>query len=111
MLAVQKAADPKARPVIGDVIVAINKDEIKDPLDLSTVLSKYKPNDKVDIVVKRGPEQLTKTLKVKLGAFQGAAFSKLENERGADFGKKGTPINVPLSDIAPEITPKMPSAN
>jgi S1-C subfamily serine protease len=111
MLAVQKAADPKARPVIGDVIVAINKDEIKDPLDLSTVLSKFKPNDKVDIVVKRGPEQLTKTLKVKLGAFQGAAFSKLENERGADFGKKGTPINVPLSDIAPEITPKMPSAN
>jgi len=111
MLAVQKPADPKARPVIGDVIVAINKDDIKDPLDLSTVLSKYKPNDKVDIVVKRGPDQVTKTLKIKLGAFQGAAFSKLENERGPDFSKKGTPINVPLNDIAPEITPKMPAAN
>ena len=114
MLAVQKPANPKdplARPTIGDVIVGINKDEIKDPLDLSNVLSKYKPGDQVDVTVLRGPEQSQKKLKLKLGAFQGAAFSKLENERGAEFAAKGTPLNVPLGDIAPAVTPKMPAAN
>lgn len=114
MLAVQKPQDPKdprAKPTIGDVIVAINKDEIKDPLDLSNTLSKYKPGDKVNVTVLRGPEQKSKTLKLVLGAFQGAAFSKLENERGSEFASKGTAINVPLGEIAPAITPKMPAAN
>jgi len=111
MIAVQKPATPQGKPTIGDVIVAMNKDTINNPQDLSTVLSKYKPGETVDVKVLRGPEQARKTLKLKLGAFQGAAFSKLENERGADFAAKGTSINVPLSDIAPEITPKMPAAN
>lgn len=114
MLAVAKPADPKdpkSRPTIGDIIIGINKDEIKDPVDLSNVLSKYKPGQKVDILVLRGPEQKKTTIKLELGAFQGAAFTKLENERGADFAAKGTPINVPLGDIAPAVTPKMPAAN
>ena len=114
MLAVQKPTDPKdpkAKPTLGDIIVAINKDEIKDPLDLSNVLSKYKPGDKVNVSVLRGPKQEAKTLKLQLGAFQGAAFTKLQNERGADFASKGIPINVPLGEIAPAMTPKMPAAN
>merc|ERR1711865_510439 len=114
MLAVSKPADPKdpkSRPTIGDIIIGINKDEIKDPVDLSNVLSKYKPGQKVDIFVLRGPEQVKTTIKLELGAFQGAAFTKLENERGADFAAKGTPINVPLGEIAPAVIPKMPAAN
>ena len=109
--AVQKPATPQGKPTIGDVIVGMNGDKIVDPATLSTVLSKYKPGTTVDLKVLRGPEQVAKTLKVKLGAFQGGSFSKLENERGPDFASKGTPINVPLSDIAPAITPKMPAAN
>ena len=114
MMAVQKPADPKdpkARPTIGDVIIGIGKDEIKDPLDLSNVLGKYKPGDTVNVAVLRGNQMQPKTLKLKLGAFQGAAFTKLENERGPDFAAKGTPINVPLGEIAPAVTPKMPAAN
>ena len=78
---------------------------------LATSVRRAKPGDQVDVTVLRGPEQSQKKLKLKLGAFQGAAFSKLENERGAEFAAKGTPLNVPLGDIAPAVTPKMPAAN
>mmetsp|Transcript_3458 Transcript_3458/g.8430 ORF Transcript_3458/g.8430 Transcript_3458/m.8430 type:complete len:466 (-) Transcript_3458:59-1456(-) len=111
MIAVKRSKDPKSKPELGDVIVGIDQYEIKDPLDLSAVLAKYKPGNKVSVKVLRGPEQTPQTLALTLGAFQGSAFTKLENERGADFAAKGTPLNVPLSEIAPAITPRMPSAN
>jgi len=113
MIAVQKPADPKApgaRPTIGDIIVGVNKDEIKDPLDLTTVLNKYMPGTTVDVQVLRGKALEPKTLKLKLGAFETGSFSKMENERGTEFAAKGTPLNVPLGEIAPAITPKMETA-
>ena len=73
--AVQKPATPQGKPTIGDVIVGMNGDKIVDPATLSTVLSKYKPGTTVDLKVLRGPEQVAKTLKVKLGAFQGGSTS------------------------------------
>ena len=51
-------------------------DKIVDPATLITVLSKYKPGTAVDLKVLRGPEQVAKTLKVKLGAFQGGSTSR-----------------------------------
>ena len=74
--AVQKPATPQGKPTIGDVIVGMNGDKIVDPATLITVLSKYKPGTAVDLKVLRGPEQVAKTLKVKLGAFQGGSTSR-----------------------------------
>ena len=73
-------------------------------------LAKFKPGDLVAVKTLRGPEQTPTELKIKLGAFKGSSFTKLENERGDDFTKDGTPLNIPLGEIAPAISPKLPSA-
>mmetsp|Transcript_40663 Transcript_40663/g.95605 ORF Transcript_40663/g.95605 Transcript_40663/m.95605 type:complete len:470 (+) Transcript_40663:87-1496(+) len=109
--AVYRPPEKGAKPVLGDVIVGIDKYDIASPADLSETLAKFKPGDLVAVRTLRGPEQEKTTLKVKLGAFKGSSFTKLENERGADFAKDGQTINVPLGEIAPAMDPKLPSAN
>mmetsp|Transcript_11348 Transcript_11348/g.17847 ORF Transcript_11348/g.17847 Transcript_11348/m.17847 type:complete len:465 (-) Transcript_11348:178-1572(-) len=102
---------PNQKPVLGDVIVGINDFRIKNPQELTATLEKFKPGDKVLIKVLRGVEQEQKDLEVTLGSFKGNTFTKLENERGDDFTKDSAPMNIPLGEIAPQITPKMPAAN
>lgn len=104
---VVRPPEPGAKPILGDVIVGIDKYDISNPADLATALNAYKPGDIVNLRTLRGIEQVPTTLKMKLGSFKGSSFTKLENERGEDFGKDGVQLNVPLGDIAPAITPRM----
>lgn len=62
-----KAGSPaeKAGLQAGDIIIKFGDKEIKDIYDYTDVLSQYKPDDEVDIVVLRNNEKVT--LKVKLG--------------------------------------------
>ena len=65
------------------------------------------------VQVLRGPKLEPKTLIVKLGAFKGSAFSKLETEKPAlkqRYDSNVQPQNIPLQDIAPAVELKLPSA-
>lgn len=96
---------------VGDVIVGIDKFPINKPTDLGDALGNFKPGDKVHIAVLRGSDLTPTTLDVKLGAFKGSAFSKIELERPpVDSGDGINAMNVPLKDIAPMIDPKLPPA-
>ena len=96
---------------VGDVIVGIDKFPINKPTDLGDALGNFKPGDKVQIAVLRGSDLTPKTLDVKLGAFKGSAFSKIELEKPAVESNDGiNAMNVPLKDIAPIIDPKLPPA-
>mmetsp|Transcript_2631 Transcript_2631/g.5872 ORF Transcript_2631/g.5872 Transcript_2631/m.5872 type:complete len:469 (-) Transcript_2631:112-1518(-) len=97
---------------IGDVIVKVDKNKVEAPTDLGKVMELYKPNDKVTITVLRGPEKKETLLAVTLGAFKGSAFSKLQAERPElDRNDGVTPVNVPLSDIAPQLNPDLSPRN
>lgn len=91
--------NPLSKATLGDVIIGINDDDIRDPADLSKVLSKYKPGDKVKVLVLRGEVQEQKVFTLQLGAYKGIADSKLEYERGDGFVQSGIPVDVPLGDI------------
>jgi len=109
---VQRSVDPAVkRTTVGDVIVGIDEKAINAPPDLTAALEAYKPGDKVNLRVLRGPAQEPKTLIVALGSFRGSTFSGLQSD-GAQVTPAGgggsVPLNVPLGEIAPQITPRMP---
>ena len=109
---VQRSVDPAVkRTTVGDVIVGIDDKPINAPPDLTAALEAYKPGDKVNLKVLRGPAQEPKTLIVALGSFRGSTFSGLQSD-GAQVTPAGgggsVPLNVPLGEIAPQITPRMP---
>lgn len=54
----------KAGLKAGDIIIKFGDTSIKNIYDYTNVLSKYNPDDEVDVVIKRGEEEIT--LKVKL---------------------------------------------
>ena len=111
---VQRSVDPAVkRTTVGDVIVGIDDKKIDAPPDLTAALESYKPGDKIKLKVLRGPSQEPKTLTVALGSFRGSTFTGLQSER-AQVTPAGGPegasvqLNVPLGEIAPQITPRMP---
>ena len=90
---------------IGDIILSINNDNINNPIDLNNILKKYKPNDVVKVKYLRDEKEYITDLI--LGCYKGTTFTKLENERGSEFEKKGNPIDIPLKDLEPVISPKL----
>jgi len=109
--AVQKAA-AGGKSTVGDIILAINNVEIKGGLDIDPVLSKYKPNDIVDVTVLRQvpggsfSDAITASLKLKLNAAGSGAFSKIEKEvaltpeeKVAKSLKLALDVNVPLQGM------------
>jgi len=81
LIAAKTPADPfasGAKYTVGDVIIAINDDEIKGLDDLRNSLSKYKAGDKVEVKVLRGSAQESKSLQFKLGAFRMSTFAKMD---------------------------------
>lgn len=69
---------------VGDVITRINGVVIKTSPELQEQVSKYKPGDKVTLVVKRGSKEvsLPVTMKAKLGASDLAKSSKMGEKLG-----------------------------
>jgi Do/DeqQ family serine protease len=68
----------------GDVILKLNGVAIKTGPELQEQVSKYKPGDKVPIVIQRGGKELTisLTLKAKLGTSDLAKSSKMAEKLG-----------------------------
>jgi len=99
--------DEKTKHVvqIGDIILAINNISINNPDDLNTVLKKFKPGDKINIKHLRINKEYNTELT--LGNYKGATFTLLENERGKNFEKERTSINIPLKNLEPVIEPKL----
>ena len=99
--------DEKTKHVtqIGDIILAINNIPINNPDDLNTVLKKFKPGDKINIKHLRINKMYNTELI--LGNYKGATFTLLENERGKNFEKERTPVNIPLKNLEPIIEPKL----
>jgi len=48
----------------GDILVAINNSQIRNLADLTKVLSKFKPGDRVVLTIIRGEERLNITLRI-----------------------------------------------
>lgn len=107
---VQRSPDPAVkRTTVGDVIVGVDDYPVDAPADLSAALENYRPGDRVRLRVLRGPAQEAVTLSVALGSFRGSTFTGLESERPqAAAAGAGVPLNVPLGEIAPQVTPRMP---
>ena len=107
---VQRSPDPAVKKTtIGDVIVGVDDYPVNAPQDLAAALENYKPGERVKLRVLRGPAQESKTLTVALGSFRGSTFTGLESERPqAAAAGAGVPLNVPLGEIAPRVTPRMP---
>ena len=90
---------------IGDIIIGIDNYEVKNPIDLYSILKKYKPGDKIKLKYLRNDiEYITDLI---LGNYKGTTFTKLENERGIEFDKKGRKIDIPLKNLEPKIEPKL----
>ena len=99
--------DEKTKRVtqIGDIILAINNISINNPDDLNTILKKFKPGDKIKIKHLRINKEYNTDLI--LGNYKGTTFTLLENERGKNFEKERTPVNIPLKNLEPVIEPKL----
>lgn len=108
MQGVIRSKEPGSKPVVGDVIVGINSYSINGSVDMTSVIEKFKPGDTVTVHVMRGPDLKPMDLTVTLGAFKGSAFSKIESERPLPPGEIAPNFNIPLGDIAPQITPQLP---
>ena len=94
---------------LSTLIVGIDGYPIAAPPDLTAALENYKPGDRVTLRVLRGPQQEPRSLVVALGSFRGSTFTGLESERpAAAAAGQGVPLNVPLGEIAPQVTPRMP---
>tara|TARA_B110001450_G_scaffold205680_1_gene195675 strand:+ start:1893 stop:3227 length:1335 start_codon:yes stop_codon:yes gene_type:complete len=90
---------------IGDIIIGIDNYEVKNPIDLYSILKKYKPGDKIKLkYLRNNIEYITDLI---LGNYKGTTFTKLENERGIEFDKKGRKIDIPLKNLEPKIEPKL----
>lgn len=100
LMGIVQPKDKKSKPILGDIIIGIDDYVIKEPNDMNNILEKYKPGDMISLKILRGDEKICKTLSIKLDAFQGKTFTKIENERGEEFDNNGIPINIPLKDMA-----------
>lgn len=90
LIGIKKINDTKIK--VGDVILAIDDNEINDPQDLATILEKYKPNDKVKLKIIRDGKEITK--EITLTTYKTESYTNMQ-------------IDIPLRNIAPQIKPKM----
>lgn len=90
LIGIKKIGEKKV--VLGDVIIGIDNYEINNPEDLVSILEKYKPNDKVNIRIIRNQVEIV--LPITLTTYKTKSYTNME-------------IDVPLGNIAPQITPKL----
>ena len=95
--------------ILGDVIIGMNDLKIENANDLLNALDTFKPGQIVNLHILRGNELLPLTLSLKLGSFRTSTFSGLQNEKNYTNDESSIPLDVPLQNLAPQITPKMPS--
>lgn len=69
------------KKVYGDIIVAINNDEIRDVEDFTNALEKYKPNEKIIVKTIRGYEKTPMQFEVILGEMEDSYLTGLEYDK------------------------------
>ncbi len=95
----ERSAAAEAGIKAGDVIISVNGTNVKSPSELQEQVVRYRPGDKVKVVVMRGKEQMsfavvlknkngsTSLVKEKAGLeVLGAAFKELPKELKQQFG-------------------------
>ncbi len=90
LIGIKKINDNQIK--LGDIILAIDNYEINDPQDLSLILEKYKPNDKIKLKIIRDGKELIK--EITLTTYKTKTYTNME-------------IDIPIKNIAPQITPRM----
>lgn len=87
---IKRIGDKKV--ILGDVIIGIDNYNISNTQDLLNILERYKPDDKVQLRIIRDGKEITK--EISLITYKTKTYTNME-------------IDIPLGNIAPQITPKM----
>ena len=87
---IKRVGDKKV--IIGDIIIGIDNYDINNAEELLTTLEKYKPYDKVQLKILRDGKEIIK--EISLITYKTKTYTNME-------------IDIPLGNIAPQITPKM----
>ena len=90
LIGIKKIGNNKV--IIGDIIIGIDNNEINNSQDLFTILEKYKPYDKVKLKIIRDGKEMTK--EITLITYKTKFYTNMT-------------VDIPLKNIAPQITPKM----
>jgi PDZ domain-containing secreted protein len=78
--------------IIGDIIIGIDNYDINNAEELLNTLERYKPYDKVQLKILRDGKEIIK--EISLITYKTKTYTNME-------------IDIPLGNIAPQITPKM----
>ena len=87
---IKRVGDKKV--IIGDIIIGIDNYDINNAEELLNTLERYKPYDKVQLKILRDGKEIIK--EISLITYKTKTYTNME-------------IDIPLGNIAPQITPKM----
>ena len=87
---IKRVGDKKV--ILGDIIIGIDNYDINNAQDLLNTLERYKPDDKVQLKIIRDGKEIIK--EISLITYKTKTYTNME-------------IDIPLGNIAPQITPKM----
>ncbi len=87
---IKRVGDKKV--IIGDIIIGIDNYDINNSEELLNTLERYKPYDKVQLKILRDGKEIIK--EISLITYKTKTYTNME-------------IDIPLGNIAPQITPKM----
>ncbi len=87
---IKRVGDKKV--ILGDIIIGIDNYDINNAEELLNTLEKYKPYDKVQLKILRDGKEIIK--EISLITYKTKTYTNME-------------IDIPLGNIAPQITPKM----
>jgi len=87
---IKRVGDKKV--ILGDIIIGIDNYDINNAQDLLNTLERYKPDDKVQLKILREGKVIIK--EISLITYKTKTYTNME-------------IDIPLGNIAPQITPKM----
>lgn len=87
---IKRVGDKKV--ILGDIIIGIDNYDINNAQDLLNTLERYKPDDKVQLKILREGKTIIK--EISLITYKTKTYTNME-------------IDIPLGNIAPQITPKM----
>jgi S1-C subfamily serine protease len=87
---IKRVGDKKV--ILGDIIIGIDNYDINNAEELLNTLERYKPYDKVQLKILRDGKEIIK--EISLITYKTKTYTNME-------------IDIPLGNIAPQITPKM----
>jgi len=90
LIGITRLSDKKIK--LGDVLIAINNNEINNPQELLDILENFKPGDKINVTLIRNGKQISK--EIVLTTYKTKSYTNME-------------IDIPINNISPQITPRL----